>query len=86
MDFLGAALSSVASILFLCLVSVGVAKAFQVASTLSEIKGLLADIKRNTTSHVPTGPLSAAPMSLDSAEDVLRAVADLDHPVPPVTR
>ena len=79
MDFLGAALSSVASILFLCLVAVGVAKVFQIAGTLSEIKELLGDIKRNT-SHVAAGPLPGQPMSLESAEDLLRAVSDLARP------
>ena len=91
MDFLGAALSSVASILFLTMVIGGVYKLFQIASLLSEAKDLLADIKRNTNSHVsyaaPAAP-AAHPATqittLESAENLLRAVSEMDHPVPPV--
>lgn len=78
MDFIGAGLANLASILIFALAAAAVAKVFQIAGTLSEIKELLADIKRNTTSHAPPGPLSSTPMSLDSAEDLLRSVAD-DH-------
>ena len=84
MEYLGAALSSVASILFFTLVVAGVAKAFQIASTLSEMKELLADIKRNTNSHSLAGPLPSSPSPSEySAESLLRAVAEMDHPVPP---
>ena len=41
MDFIGAGLSSLASILIFALVAAGVAKTFQIAGTLSEIKELL---------------------------------------------
>ncbi len=84
MDFAGAALSSVASILFLTLVIAGVAKIFQMATSLSEIKDLLADIKRNTNSQSFAGPSSdPAASSAAAAENLLRAVAEMDHPVPP---
>lgn len=88
MDFLGAALSSVASIIFFTLVAVCAFKSFQVATLLSEIKDLLGDIKRNTNAALPVAHsvpgVTAVPMSLDSAENLLRAVAELDHPIPPV--
>ena len=78
MDFIGAGLSSLASILIFALVAAAVAKAFQIASTLTEIKELLADIKRNTDTNVPTVPFATT----ESAESLLRAVsAELDHPV-----
>ena len=83
MDLLGAALSSLASLLFLTLVVAAVIKAFQIASTLTEVKDLLADIKRNTNAHSLGGPLTSSPMSVESADNLLRAVAEMDHPVPP---
>ncbi len=84
MEFAGAALSSVASILFLALVIAGVAKTFQIATSLSEIKDLLADIKRNTNSQSLAGPSPSTPISsVETAENLLRAVAEMDHPVPP---
>jgi hypothetical protein len=71
-------LSSLASILIFALVAAGVAKTFQIAGTLSEIKELLADIKRNTDTQAPTVPFATT----ESAESLLRAVsAELDHPV-----
>ena len=90
MELLGAALSSVASIIFFTMVAACTFKAFHIASTLSEMKELLADIKRNTNNHAFAEPPSTAVLSsptvssLDSAENLLRAVtAELDHPVPP---
>ena len=78
MDFIGAGLSSLAGILIFALVAAGVAKAFQIASTLTEIKELLADIKRNSDTQMPTVPFATT----ESAENLLRAVsAELDHPV-----
>jgi len=80
MDFVGAGLANLAGILIFALVAAGVAKVFQMASTLSEIKELLTDIKRNNDSHAPGSPFA----SVESAESLLRAVsAELDHPVPP---
>jgi hypothetical protein len=84
MDFVGAALSSITSLLFLTMVLAGVIKLFQVATLLSEMKDLLLDIKRNTSGHVPPTPPSSGPITLESAENLLRAVADLDHLTPPV--
>jgi hypothetical protein len=82
MDFVGAGLSGLASILIFALAAAGVAKVFQIAGTLSEIKELLTDIKRNTDTHTPAHPFA----STESAESLLRAVsAELDHPVPPST-
>jgi len=87
MEFLGAALSSVASMLFLTMVVAGVYKLFQVATLLSEMKDLLLDIKRNTNSQPlatpPSTPFSG-PITLESAENLLRAVSELDHLTPPV--
>jgi len=80
MYFVGAGLANFAGIIIFALAAAGVAKAFQIAGTLSEIKELLADIKRNTDTHAPTSPFA----SVESAESLLRAVsAELDHPVPP---
>jgi type II secretory pathway component PulM len=89
MELLGAALSTVASLIFFTLVATCAYKAFQIATTLSEMKDLLADIKRNTNDHTPAVPVAVTPqvtpMSLDTAEHLLRAVSELDHPTPPVT-
>src|ERR1700674_2049647 len=52
MDILGAGLANLASIMIFALVAAGVAKVFQIATTLSEMKELLGDIKRNTDSHI----------------------------------
>jgi hypothetical protein len=81
MDIIGAGLANLAGILIFALVAAGVAKIFQMAGTLLEIKELLNDIKRNTDSHAPAPPFA----STESAESLLRAVsAELDHPVPTV--
>jgi hypothetical protein len=80
MDLIGTGLSSVTSIMIFALAAAGVAKIFQIAGTLSEIKELLADIKRNNQPHLPGVPFATT----DSAENLLRMVsAELDHPVPP---
>ena len=79
MDLIGSGLANLAGIMIVAMVAAGVAKAFQIAGTLSEMKDLLADIKRNTDTHTPTSPFA----STESAESLLRAVsAELDHPVP----
>jgi hypothetical protein len=79
MDFLGAALSSLASIFFFTLVGAGVVKTFQIATTLTEIKDLLADLKRTASGPAPLVPFATT----ESAENLLRAVsAELDHPAP----
>jgi len=81
MDFLGAGLANIAGILIFALVAAGIAKVFSIATTLSEIKDLLTDIKRRTDPAMPTSPFA----TVESAESLLRMVsAELEHPVPPV--
>jgi hypothetical protein len=81
MDFVGTGLSSAAGILIFALVAAGVAKAFQIAGTLTEIKDLLTDIKRSSNPQLPASPF----VTTESAENLLRMVsAELEHPVPPV--
>jgi hypothetical protein len=80
MDFVGAGLTNIAGIVIFALVAAGVAKVFQIAGTLAEIKEQLADIKRRTDHSVPTSPFATT----ESAENLLRMVsAELEHPVPP---
>ena len=80
MDFLGAVLANIAGILIFALVAAGIAKVFSIATTLSEIKDLLTDIKRRTDPAMPTSPFA----TVESAESLLRMVsAELEHPVPP---
>ena len=83
MDIIAGGLANLTGILFLALAAITVAKAFQIAGTLSEIKELLADIKRNTNNDAP---ITATFATTESAENLLRAVsAELDHPVPAAT-
>jgi hypothetical protein len=80
MDFVGAGLTNIAGIVIFALVAACVAKVFQIAGTLAEIKEQLADIKRRTDHSVPTSPFATT----ESAENLLRMVsAELEHPVPP---
>ena len=80
MEFVGAGLSNIAAILVFALVAAGVGKAFQIATTLIEIKDLLADIKRRSDHTIPASPFATT----ESAESLLRMVsAELEHPVPP---
>ena len=80
MDFLGAGLANMAGLLIFALVAAGVAKIFSIASTLSEIKDLLRDIKRNSDPAMPTSPFATT----EAAESLLRMVsAELEHPIPP---
>jgi len=80
MDFLGAGLANMAGILVFALVAAGVAKVFSIATTLSEIKDLLTEIKRRTDPAMPMSPFATT----ESAESLLRMVsAELEHPVPP---
>jgi hypothetical protein len=69
------------TLFFYALVIAAVWKLFQVASDLGEIKTLLSDIRRNTTTST-LAPAQAAPppalpgpISLESAEALLREVA-----------
>ena len=80
MDFLGAGLANMAGILVFALVAAAVAKVFSIATTVSEIKDLLTDIKRRSDPAMPTSPFATA----ESAENLLRMVsAELEHPVAP---
>ena len=80
MDFLGAGLANMAGILIFALVAAGVAKVFSIATTLSEIKDLLTDLKRRSDPALPTSPFA----TVESAESLLRMVsAELEHPIPP---
>ncbi|HEY2846012.1 MAG TPA: hypothetical protein VGJ09_20285 [Bryobacteraceae bacterium] len=78
MDFIGAGLANLAGIMIFALVAAGVAKTFQIAGTLSEIKDLLTDIKRNSDPAITAPPFA----STESAENLLRMVsAELEHPI-----
>jgi hypothetical protein len=80
MDFLGAGLANMAGLLIFALVAAGVAKIFSIATTLSEIKDLLTDMKRRSDPALPTSPFATT----EAAESLLRMVsAELEHPVPP---
>lgn len=88
-----AIMSGVITILFYGMVIAAVWKLFLMAGDLSEIKTLLTDIRRNTTSPAATSPVPVAPVaastpapapspilagpiSLESAEALLREVAE----------
>ena len=80
MDFLGAGLANMAGLLIFALVAAGVAKVFSIATTLSEIKDLLTEMKRRSDPPLPTSPFATT----EAAESLLRMVsAELEHPVPP---
>jgi hypothetical protein len=84
-----AIMSGVITIFFYAMVIAAVWKLFLIAGDLSEIKTLLTDIRRNgaapaaaapITAVAPTPapappPILAAPMSLESAEALLREIA-----------
>lgn len=85
-----AIMSGVITIMFYAMVIAAVWKLFLMASDLSEIKTLLTDIRRNTASPVasqavpvaapaPAPPVLAGPISLESAEALLREVAEEEH-------
>jgi hypothetical protein len=90
-----AIMSGVITIMFYALVIAAVWKLFLMAGDLSEIKTLLSDIRRNTATptaaqavpaaHVaaappiPAAPVLAGPISLESAEALLREVAEEEH-------
>jgi hypothetical protein len=87
---LQAIVSSVISIFFYAMMIAAVWKLFQMATDLSEIKTLLADIRRNSTqsearsiapaTRIPEPPpILAGPISLESAEALLREVAAESH-------
>jgi hypothetical protein len=71
-----AIMSGVITIFFYAMVIAAVWKLFLMAGDLSEIKTILSDIRRNTASPAPADPVAAAPpMSLESAEALLREIA-----------
>jgi hypothetical protein len=83
-----AILGGVVSIFFDAIIIAAVWKLFQMATELGEIKTILADIRSNTansaakpapsTVTVPAAPF-AGPISLESAEALLREVAAESH-------
>jgi hypothetical protein len=80
MDFLGAGLANMAGLLIFALVAAAVAKIFSIATTLSEIKDLLTEMKRRSDPALPTSPFATT----EAAESLLRMVsAELEHPIPP---
>jgi hypothetical protein len=92
MDFMGG-ISTVISVISFTLFAAGVAKIFQMATLLSEIKDLLSAIKHNGPIHGQMGAqmvapgMAAASLPLaQSGEEMLRALSmELDHPIPAVT-
>jgi hypothetical protein len=74
-----AILSGVITIFFYALMIAAVWKIFQVATELGEIKNLLSDIRRNTEVQRPPAPVSAVPISLESAEALLREIGEESH-------
>jgi hypothetical protein len=81
MDFMGG-ISSVISVLSFTLFAAGVAKVFQMATLLNEIKDLLTAIKHNGPIHNPSPQSAVLPLA-QSGEEMLRALSmELDHPIP----
>jgi hypothetical protein len=75
-----AILSSVMSIFFYVIVIAAVWKLFQIGTVLGEIKTILADLRRNAASPIAkpvpfAPPALPGPISLESAEALLREVA-----------
>jgi hypothetical protein len=88
MDLMGG-LSSILSIVAFAIFAAGIMKVFQIATTLSEIKNLLAATRPNIPIHpgvgTPIGALALHP-SVQSGEEMLRAaLSDLDQPVNPTS-
>lgn len=73
MDFFGAFLGEVFSILAFLIICAGIYKVFQVSTDLREIKGLLADIKRNTQGFGMPSTARPAPGPM-TPEELVRAV------------
>lgn len=81
MELVVGALSSILSILTFCIFGAGVMKIFQMATTLTEIKDLLAAMK----TRAPIQPPSVLP-AMQSGEEMLRALtAEMDQPVSPAS-
>jgi hypothetical protein len=75
--FAQAIFSSVMTIFFYAIVIAAVWKLFQIATDLGEIKTILADIRR--AAGKPVAPPQAGPISLESAEALLREVGAESH-------
>lgn len=84
-----AIMSSVMTIFFYAMVIAAVWKLFQVGADLGEIKQILSDIRSNVTNPAKPMPVAAVipapppilagPISLESAEALLREVAAESH-------
>jgi hypothetical protein len=93
MDLMSGISSTIISLVTFAIFGAGVLKMFQMATTLSEIKDLLAAIKLNAPIHPAVGPgvgsAIGAPGRLPSAlsgEEMLRAaLSELDHPINPTS-
>ena len=82
MGAIQAIMSGVLMIFFYAMVTAGVWKLFQVATDLGEIKKLLTEMRRTTDvpAAKPLPPqIPAGPISLESAEALLREVAAESH-------
>jgi hypothetical protein len=74
-----AILSGVITIFFYAMIIAAVWKLFQMATDLGEIKTLLADISRNKPIGAAIPQALDGPISLESAEALLREVAAESH-------
>jgi len=82
-----AIMSSVMTIFFYAMVIAGLFKLFQIATDLGEIKNLLTEaqrapvkpMERPPAAHTTPPPVPAGPISLESAEALLRQVAEESH-------
>ena len=86
MDIVQVAFSNLVIIIVFCMIAAGVLKVFQVATSLTEIKDLLTDIKRNAQAGGAAAAAVPAPIPYSSytqsGEELMRAVnAEVDHPV-----
>ena len=81
MELVAGGLSSILSIVTFCIFGAGVMKLFQMATTLTEIKDLLATMKTGAPIQ-PTTSLAA----MQSGEEMLRALtAEMDRSVSPTS-
>jgi hypothetical protein len=88
MDYMGS-LSGIVSIVSFVIFAAGVMKVFQMATTLSEIKDILAANKLNASVHSAAGSSIGLPIPISAAqsgEEMLRAaLREIDHPVNPAS-
>jgi hypothetical protein len=81
-----AIMTSVMTIFFYAMVLAALWKLFQIATDLGEIKTLLTEMRRTTPAvpkAPPPPPILAGPISLESAEALLREVAAESQAQPP---